>query len=1514
MTIPPVSISTLVDAAAEPIGHERFATLAAISRGLGEAPSAETALAAVLDVVVPNVATHAMIQLLDSAGSVTLSVSRPLGAGQSGAGDDARSISPPKSALPAAGSHFVTTRSLVAAIATEGGGRAVLALGRDAQDPPFETADLACVDAIGAALVLALRAVNHAAALERAAALAEATRALIDAGPNAEAVLTVVARQAAHHVGDLTVVRLLSADGRWLEPAAVDHPDPAVRAKAATVLARERHPADEGVNGTAMCTVRAQRLSGEAVSQEQQAGHPHLWSLPADRPTTSLLAAPLRAEGRAIGALSLSRTNGVDYSEDDERFVQELADRAGLAIERARLFSGLRASEERLRLAQYAGNVGVWDWDAATGQTYWSETMWTLYGLDERTATPGNDVWLPRLHPDDRPRVEAAMATLLTSDETEYHDEFRIVRPSGEERWIEVIARVTRDAAGQPLRMSGVNLDVTEHKRTEAALRASEERLRLAIEANRMVAWEWDPAADRITTSENFADIYGLPALAGAEEGFALVWPDDLPAHQENVSRVAREGGEYQSRFRITRPSDGQTVWLEERATALTGDDGRIARLVGVVTDITAAKAAEVALAAANERFNRAEEAARAFTYEWDLTTDRIARSAGLFAALGYHPEELAPTWEAWNAITHPDDRRRDKAEALARIAERTADAPHREYRVRHKDGSYRWLLERSTPIRNSRGEPVRAVGQAIDITERKAIADTLAERESFVTAVVNAAPRLVYVYDLATNRNVYVNDQLEPLLGWTREDLDRLGDGFLFQLAHPDDVPAIVQQAARCVTLADGEVIELEYRLRHKNGEWRWVRSRDTVFSRDPAGNVARVLGLADDITEQKNAAVALQESAYRMRIASEAGRIGFHDYDIVGNSIVWDETLRAMWGVEPDESITYETFVAGLHPEDRAATEDAIARALDPSGDGAFRHEYRVIRRGSGEVCWIAATGQAFFADGRAVRLIGTAQDVSERTRQQAAMRLLADAGAVLALTVEAEARLERVARVAIPALADSVAIYLVGDEDRTRRIALAHTDPAKEALLRELERYVPGADHPRSLVGQVLRTGEPVLIPDIDPARVASILPQEPRVRELVQALATRSVMIVPMVARGIVIGAMVFNGEAARGPFSQRDLALAQDLAGRVAAAVDNARLYRQARDAEARIGRLFDTGVIGLLVADNEQVTEANDRFLAMVGYSRADLEAGRLRWPEMTPPEYAALDRRAIAEIAERGFCTPFEKEYFHRDGSRIPILIGAAAIRGTSPPWICAILDLSIQKAGEQERLAFLDTLAHDVKNPLGVIKGHAQLAHLRLRRGAGDATALEMSLAAIETGVGEATALIDELLDVARLRAGQPLELRLADVDLVTLAESGAAEARASAPGHIVRVESDIASLAGLWDEARLRRVLANLLGNAVKFSPHGGEVTVRLTREDDASGSWATMAIADQGVGIPARDLQRIFERFQRGGNVSSIAGTGIGLAGSKQIVEQHGGTITVQSVEGQGSTFTVRLPLL
>jgi signal transduction histidine kinase len=235
--------------------------------------------------------------------------------------------------------------------------------------------------------------------------------------------------------------------------------------------------------------------------------------------------------------------------------------------------------------------------------------------------------------------------------------------------------------------------------------------------------------------------------------------------------------------------------------------------------------------------------------------------------------------------------------------------------------------------------------------------------------------------------------------------------------------------------------------------------------------------------------------------------------------------------------------------------------------------------------------------------------------------------------------------------------------------------------------------------------------------------------------------------------------------------------------------------------------------------------------------------------------------------------------------------------------------------EAAVRIRDEFLAAVAHDLKNPLGAIKGYAQLLQRRVTRtGIPDAQPLAQGLATIDNMVARTVAQINELLDLARLQAGRALQLDLRPTDLVALAERVAEEYRQISSQHLIRVEATQPELVGVWDTFRLERVLGNLLSNAIKYSLTGGEILLTISEEAREQEVWAAVTVRDQGMGIPPADLPHIFERFYRASNAASrVPGTGLGLAGARHIVEEHGGTISVASVEGGGAAFTIRLPI-
>ena len=254
--------------------------------------------------------------------------------------------------------------------------------------------------------------------------------------------------------------------------------------------------------------------------------------------------------------------------------------------------------------------------------------------------------------------------------------------------------------------------------------------------------------------------------------------------------------------------------------------------------------------------------------------------------------------------------------------------------------------------------------------------------------------------------------------------------------------------------------------------------------------------------------------------------------------------------------------------------------------------------------------------------------------------------------------------------------------------------------------------------------------------------------------------------------------------------------------------------------------------------------------------------------------------------------------------GSAAPVLAEDGSRLGA----VLTMHDVTVERELERQRDAFLATLSHDLKSPVTVIQGYARLLRTQLAR-AEAAPMLVEATGHIDASARKIDGMLDELVDLAQLRLGRSLALDRRPTDLVALAAAAVAQHQASTDRHRVELRCGVSTLVGLWDQRRLARVLDNLVGNALKYSPQGGLVAVEVERKDGV----AVLAVRDPGIGIPADELPRVLEPFGRATNAAGFAGMGIGLASVRHLVAQHGGDVVVESEEGVGTTVIVRLPL-
>ncbi|HMJ00165.1 MAG TPA: PAS domain-containing protein [Gaiellaceae bacterium] len=382
-------------------------------------------------------------------------------------------------------------------------------------------------------------------------------------------------------------------------------------------------------------------------------------------------------------------------------------------------------------------------------------------------------------------------------------------------------------------------------------------------------------------------------------------------------------------------------------------------------------KKAQTALARMDERLRVAQGVEGISTWEMDLVTGHVSVSEQL-AAMISGPSETEVTGENWAKFVHPDD--------IERVTETFEHARKHgghfayEYRFRSPNGEEGSLFSRGKVFLGENGTHPRAVGIAVDITDREAMEKRLERSEERLQLAQKLGGVGTWDTDLVTGEITW-SESLREISG-VDDDVQPTNETFA-QLVHPDDRPGLTQAMAR--SIEDGQDFEYEYRLRRPNdGEQRWILTRGRRMT-DAKGNAVRFLGIALDITERHAMDEQLKRSAEGMRMAQELGGVGSWDADLVTGKTTWSKNLRRISGVTDDVDATRESFIALVHPDDRAGFEAAMVAAVDRGGH--LELEFRLVRPSDGELRWMLTRGDAVIGpNGNSSRFLGVVVDITE------------------------------------------------------------------------------------------------------------------------------------------------------------------------------------------------------------------------------------------------------------------------------------------------------------------------------------------------------------------------------------------------------------------------------------------------------------------------------------------------------------------------------------------------------
>lgn len=671
----------------------------------------------------------------------------------------------------------------------------------------------------------------------------------------------------------------------------------------------------------------------------------------------------------------------------------------------------------------------------------------------------------------------------------------------------------------------------------------------------------------------------------------------------------------------------------------------------------------------------------------------------------------------------------------------------------------------------------------------------------------------------------------------------------------HPLDRPHV--EATLFQAALTGSPQEIECHLRRNDGVYRVYRLH-VVPVYQPADTLHEMLVCGTDITEQELA--GHMSEAQQVQFSLIASQVGLWHWDCFTHQLFWTAQEKTLFGWVPEMPVTHERFLATLHPDDRERVEHLFARALTEPGE--YTLEYRAIWP-DGSLHWLSDRIRSLTdAQGNLARLVGATIDVTQ--------------------TKQAE---------------EQITILL---ESITDAFSYVNTQWCYTYVNRGLEKLIGKTRE--EVVGRCLWDLLPELL-------------GTPFERVYREAMDTRQARHIegfhPSFRRWLNIHIY---------PTTDGILFDLQDI-------TDRKQAEEALRESEARFRGLMDSNLIGIVVSDLKgTLHEANDAFLNLVGYTQEDLLAERLQWTTLLPPEYQEQHQQFMKDLVTGERVTPFEKEYLTKEGKRIPVLVGRTLFRreGMELLAMTFVVDLTARKEIERQKDLFLGIVSHELKTPLAALRGILQLLQRRMKHVTATAgprppevnaffESLAKSVADALRQIDLQTRLINDLLDVSRITTST-LQLSRCRCDLSTIVSQTVEDLRVAAPGRTIQLDLPEQSMIPIVaDPDRIGQVITNYVTNALRYSSPEQPVHIGLSLLKDRVRLW----VRDHGPGLSEEAQQNIWKRFYQARDVPVLSGSGrglgLGLSICQTLIEQHQGTVGVESKPGEGSTFWFTLPL-
>ena len=802
------------------------------------------------------------------------------------------------------------------------------------------------------------------------------------------------------------------------------------------------------------------------------------------------------------------------------------------------------------------------------------------------------------------------------------------------------------------------------------------------------------------------------------------------------------------------------------------------------------------------------------------------------------------------------------------------------EFEVRRKDGTTFLARVSNHPILDEAGQLIGIMGMSVDITDQARIQQQQLESGRFISGVLRAVPSFLYVYDLIEDHNIFANDGLTSILGFTLAELKAMGSSAIPVLIHPED-QLTVREGIAGVQAATDESYRYSaiYRLRHKAGGWRWVQDEGVIFKRTAEGEVQQILGSVTDITERIETQEALRESeTYYKRLTEMVSDYALTTLVNPDGSLTFEWIaggFEATTGYKPEEAVKWRWAIL-RHPDDMDRVQADIARTLQGEQTTS---EYR-IRLRDGNYRWIRVTRRPIWdaEQGRVVRFYSAVKDITERKQAEEALRhsenLLREVLAAVRDVVYA-INLSDLRVLYMSDAVEAITGYPAAEFHMRRHLWLQFIHPEDVDAVRGGEQLVM-AQGSHAWDYRILRPDGEIrwvnnrawLVHDAtgEPARIVGVITDITERRRTQEMLELQNAAL-ESAANAIVITDRDANIEWVNAAFTRLTGYSFEEARGKNPNA-----LVKSGRHDEAFYRGLWDTILAGRV-------------WFGRLINQRKD---GTLYIEEQTITPVYDNDGQIRHFIAVKQDISAREHdEQIRLDHER---------------------LKARFQKEQEQNVLIqrTIAALSHDLRTPLTVIATTKDILSRYFDQLSDERR--QEKLDNIGRQLQYAIELLDDTVKVAKSNLNHRI-FRPAAVDLAMLCRLSIEEVNtAHGATHNLRFINPGEVAVVTVDEILVSRILVNLLSNAIKYSPAGGEIRLELDQHED----WITLRVIDFGIGISTDDLPYIFDPFYRSDEVMSIDGTGLGLSIVRDCVDRHGGHIAVESVPEQGTIFTVELP--